>query len=103
MESHDKEYLKEVLAEAANRAARGELADADRVALYRFALSAAANEFYRIEKTAAGSVDPNALLLIQQISLLCEDNVDLEKLAGSAGVLDGTDEENPNGSKLVIV
>jgi hypothetical protein len=83
--------LESVIQRAAQAAIDGDLEDNLRVRLYRVALSVAGQEFHRIEEQAAGSVDPGVLMLIQQIVLLCDDNVDPDKLIGNIRRA-----ENPN-------
>lgn len=68
-----------ILERAVSQAIEGTLEDAMRVRLYQFALTIAAGEFHRIESTNGGSVAPEVLLLIQQISLLCSENPDPRK------------------------
>lgn len=78
------EELEGILIDAAKRAATGTLSDKTRVSLYRLALTIAAEEFYRIESNAGGSVNPPVLMLLQQISALCSDKVDVTRLMGAA-------------------
>lgn len=80
-------YLESLLARTSKAAIEGKLTDNDRVALYRLVLTVAANEFYRIEANSGhGLVSPEVLLLIQQIALVCEDEVDQQKLLGPMGL-----------------
>lgn len=76
------EALQDILIHAAERAVAGVLTDSERSDLYRLALTVAAEEFYRIEQRAGGIVTPEVLILLQQISLLCEPNIDIESLIG---------------------
>ncbi len=81
------DYLASILARTAKAAVDGVLTDNDRVALYRLALTAAAEEFYRIESNGGGGlISPEVLLLLQQIALVCEDEVDQTKLLGGMGI-----------------
>lgn len=102
--SPGEEYLASLLARTSEAAISGKLTDNDRVALYRVALTVAANEFYRIESNGGGGVSPEVLLLLQQIFLVCDDEVDQMKLLGPMGlkpedISDGTQVEERGGSE----
>lgn len=62
------------------KASEGEITDAERVDLYRVALTVAANEFYRIESIAEGSVNPAVLTLLQQIELIAGEGATPERM-----------------------
>ena len=79
--------LEDIIVQTVEEAVAGSLNDSTRVALYRLALTVVANEFYRIESESKGSVDPQILLLLQQIVLLCDDNLDMERLTGGINTL----------------
>jgi hypothetical protein len=97
------DYLISVLARTAKAAVEGSLTDNDRVVLYRLALTAAAEEFYRIESNGGGGVSPEVLLLLQQIALVCEDEVDQRKLLGGMGLTaeDVSDAESQDSRRSI--
>lgn len=77
-------FLRATLTRTAKEALEGNLSDEDRIALYRLALTVCAEEFYRIESNGeGGAVKPETLMLLQQIELLCSDNITPEKLVES--------------------
>lgn len=81
------EYLENLLANTARAALDGSLTDTDRVILLKLALSVAANEFHRIASNGVpDTITPEVLLLLQQIFLLCDDDVDIDKLLGGMGL-----------------
>lgn len=96
----DQSLLENILIECARRAQAGTLDNADRVSLYRLAMTVASEEFYRIESINRGCVSTEALLLLQQITALCADDVNLYKLFGSAGVLDYAPQNTDAGGSL---
>lgn len=79
--------LAQIIRTAAERAIDGELTDAERVTLYKLALTVAAAELHRVEQVNSGSVSPEALLILQQIGLLCDEGVDAERLLGGMGLI----------------
>jgi hypothetical protein len=65
---------------ATENALAGTLTDEARVALYRLCLTMAADEFHRLEKENPGSVEPEVLITILQISTVCDPEITQEKL-----------------------
>ncbi len=78
--------LESIIREAAISALDGTLTDTERVNLYRLALTVAAAELHRIANLDGG-VQPEPLLLIQQIGLLCDEDVNAERLLGGMGLI----------------
>lgn len=70
------EALRQFFVELAEKAYQGNLSHEDKEALYRLALSVAANEFYRIETEHGGEGDPivkpEALAMLRQIGILTD-------------------------------
>jgi len=87
------EYLQKILVKAVENALDGTLTDTDRVALYRLALTIASAEFHRIASNGLAIVAPEAMLLLQQIILLCDPEVDAERLAGGMGLIEEKEEK----------
>lgn len=80
-------YLESMLTHVVKSAIEGKLEDGERVLLLRLALTCCAEEFHSIAANGnQASVKPEILLLIQQIYLICEDEVDPEKLMGAMGI-----------------
>lgn len=103
------EYLESILARTAAAAVNGKLTSNDRNILYKLALTVAAEEFYRIESNSGhGLVSPEVLLLLQQIVLVCEDEVDQVKLLGGMGltledVSDAAQAKDSGGSESDVI
>lgn len=81
------DYLTSMLTHVVKAALEGKLEDGDRVALLRLGLTCAAEEFHSIAANGGqNAVKPEILLLLQQIFLICEDDVDPKKLMGAMGI-----------------
>jgi hypothetical protein len=65
---------------ATENALAGTLTDEARVALYRLCLTMAADEFHRLEQINPGSVEPEVLITILQISTICDPEITQESL-----------------------
>lgn len=65
--------FREFIMTAARDAAEGKLEDKTRVSLYRLAMAISAEELYRIEEAAQGSVNPTTMVLLQQLAAICDD------------------------------
>lgn len=65
--------FRDFIMNAAREAAEGKLEDKTRVALYRLAMAISAEELYRIEESAQGSVNPMTMALLQQLAAICDD------------------------------
>ena len=97
------ETLEDIIRGASQHALAGTLTDTARVQLYKLALTIAAEEFHRVEKEANGNavVKPDILILLQQISLICEPDVATDMLmmamgqiAEAIGEVDAKEESN---------
>lgn len=75
-------YLERILTATAAAAVDGTLTDADRISLQQLALTVAAESFHEIAANGGAElVDPNVLLLLQQIGTLCDEEINPEELA----------------------
>jgi len=77
--------FEDMLRAATDSALEGTLTDATRVGLYKLALTMAADEFYRIESDRPNAVNPEVLIVIHQISTICEPDVNTDKLMDTMG------------------
>lgn len=77
------DFLENIIMEAADKVMHDEMDDHTRVILYRLALTVCASEMVRIEKEIGG-VKPEVLMLLQQISLLCDEDTGRDKLIANA-------------------
>lgn len=67
------------------RVVAGDVTDADRVVLYRLALTSAAAEFHRIASNGhADLIAPEVLILLQQIHTLCDPRVSADRIRAEA-------------------
>ena len=97
--------IEKILTEVAEQAIEGTLTDETRIGVYELALTVAANELHRIERTHNGAVSPESLLLLQQLALLADKNVTREKILGSIETLvgkNGVAEEDSGGSIIDV-
>jgi hypothetical protein len=69
-----------VLSTATENALAGTLTDEARVALYRICLTMAADEFFRLEQANPGTVEPEVLITILQITTVCDPDITQETL-----------------------
>lgn len=81
----------------------GNLTDAHRVRLLRLALALAANEFHRIEKTTSGSVSPEVLMFLQQMSVLTDEDLDPNALVARKAEEAGIEVPEPEPESKIIM
>ena len=82
----DNKAIAGIIEYAVERALDGSMNDNLRVTLYRLAILVCSEEFYRIEAQHRGTVNPASLLLLQQLTVLADENPNPERIIGMAHV-----------------